>query len=158
MTNEEIQKIALANGFKLKAQPDGSMALNPYVFEFARALVAAQAEKCNAELKKASDTLRVYHEETILLKVEIDALKSENFMLTNERDNSRNSAQYLINEKRVLRKDIAWLRKDAERFAWFFSPSRKVGFTEEYLREINGDRLSMDGWREAIDAAMKETK
>lgn len=39
MTNEQIEHIALANGFKLKQQPDGSMALNPYVFEFARALL-----------------------------------------------------------------------------------------------------------------------
>lgn len=39
MTNEQIQAIALANGFKLKEQPDESMALNPYVFEFANALL-----------------------------------------------------------------------------------------------------------------------
>ncbi len=41
MTNAEIESIALDNGFKLKRQPDGSMALNPYVFEFARKLLAA---------------------------------------------------------------------------------------------------------------------
>jgi hypothetical protein len=39
MTNDQIQEIALANGFKLKPQPDGTMALNPYVFDFARALL-----------------------------------------------------------------------------------------------------------------------
>lgn len=41
MTPELIEQIALANGFKLKKQPDGSMALNPYVFEFANALLLA---------------------------------------------------------------------------------------------------------------------
>lgn len=41
MAPEMIEQIALANGFKLKRQPDGSMALNPYVFEFARALLVA---------------------------------------------------------------------------------------------------------------------
>lgn len=37
--NDRITQIALDNGFKLKEQPDGSMALNPYVFDFARALI-----------------------------------------------------------------------------------------------------------------------
>lgn len=42
MTDEQIQQIAFANGFQLKPQaPDGHLALNPYVFEFARALLAA---------------------------------------------------------------------------------------------------------------------
>ena len=38
MTNDQIKEIALANGFKLKEQPNGEMDLNPYVYEFARAL------------------------------------------------------------------------------------------------------------------------
>ena len=41
MNNEDIERIALTNGFKLKEQADGSMALNPYVFDFARALLSA---------------------------------------------------------------------------------------------------------------------
>jgi hypothetical protein len=40
MTNDRIKELALANGFKLKEQPDGSMDLNPYVFDFANALLA----------------------------------------------------------------------------------------------------------------------
>lgn len=39
MTNEKIELIALANGFNLKRQPDDSIGLNPYVFDFARALI-----------------------------------------------------------------------------------------------------------------------
>jgi len=39
MTNEQIRDIALANGFKLKEQPDGRQDLNPYVYDFARALL-----------------------------------------------------------------------------------------------------------------------
>lgn len=42
MTNEQIKEIALANGFKLKEQPNGEMDLNPYVYEFARALFVEQ--------------------------------------------------------------------------------------------------------------------
>jgi hypothetical protein len=38
VTNEQIKEIALANSFKLKEQPSGEIDLNPYVYEFARAL------------------------------------------------------------------------------------------------------------------------
>lgn len=40
MDNQRIKEMALANGFKLKEQPDGSIDLNPYVYEFALALMA----------------------------------------------------------------------------------------------------------------------
>ena len=36
---EKIKQIALANGFKLKEQHDGHMDLNPYVYDFAEALL-----------------------------------------------------------------------------------------------------------------------
>lgn len=39
MTNDQIKEIALTNGFKLKEQPNGEMDLNPYVYDFARALI-----------------------------------------------------------------------------------------------------------------------
>jgi len=48
MTPERITQLALANGFKLKEQPDGSQALNPYVFDLARALLAAQQAELDA--------------------------------------------------------------------------------------------------------------
>jgi hypothetical protein len=41
MNNERIKELALANGFKLKEQPDGTMELNTYVYEFAKALLEA---------------------------------------------------------------------------------------------------------------------
>lgn len=34
----QIKELALANGFKLKEQPDGTMDLNPYVYDFVKAL------------------------------------------------------------------------------------------------------------------------
>lgn len=43
MTPERIRALALANGFKLKPQPDGKENLNPYVYEFAAALQQDQA-------------------------------------------------------------------------------------------------------------------
>ena len=41
MNNETIKKIALENGFKLKKQSNGEMDLNPYVYDFARALLTS---------------------------------------------------------------------------------------------------------------------
>ncbi|BBI61741.1 hypothetical protein [Vreelandella sulfidaeris] len=68
MTNEQIRDLALANGFKLKAQPDGSEDLNPYVFDFARALIAAtdRTDEVDAlweTLIKVSDALDIDPEE-----------------------------------------------------------------------------------------------
>jgi len=40
MSKERIRELALASGFKLKQQPDGTMELNPYVYEFAAELMA----------------------------------------------------------------------------------------------------------------------
>lgn len=45
MTNDQIKEIALANGFKLKEQPSGEMDLNPYVYDFARALVILKLDE-----------------------------------------------------------------------------------------------------------------
>ena len=36
---ERVRELALQYGFKLKVQPDGTEDLNPYVYEFAYALV-----------------------------------------------------------------------------------------------------------------------
>jgi hypothetical protein len=44
MTNDDIKDLALANGFKLKPQPDSTEDLNPYVYQFARALMMRTAE------------------------------------------------------------------------------------------------------------------
>lgn len=60
MTDGEITLLALNSGFKLKEQPDGSMALNPYVFEFARTLLTFQAPevlKLRAEVERLQDEL-----------------------------------------------------------------------------------------------------
>lgn len=55
MTNEEIKAIALASGFELKPQDViRSMDLNPYVYDFAKALLAAQQSQI-AELKEELD-------------------------------------------------------------------------------------------------------
>lgn len=45
MTNDQIKEIALANGFKLKEQPNGEMDLNPYVYDFARAIAISKLDE-----------------------------------------------------------------------------------------------------------------
>lgn len=49
MDIQKIKELALANGFKLKEQADGSMDLNAYVYDFANAIEQAakahEAEK-----------------------------------------------------------------------------------------------------------------
>ena len=56
-SDEQIKELALANGFKLKEQPDGSLNLNDYVYKFARSLIASSNEppvchcpKCGGKL------------------------------------------------------------------------------------------------------------
>ena len=50
MTNNQIKELALANGFKLKEQSDGTMDLNPYVYDFARALMKRQTVRVYSDI------------------------------------------------------------------------------------------------------------
>lgn len=45
MNKKQIKDLALSNGFKLKEQPSGEMDLNPYVYDFADALLAKVNER-----------------------------------------------------------------------------------------------------------------
>lgn len=45
MNKKQIKDLALSNGFKLKEQPSGEMDLNPYVYDFADALLAKANER-----------------------------------------------------------------------------------------------------------------
>lgn len=58
MTNEQIKEIALANGFKLKEQPDGEMDLNPYVYDFARALVILKLDEAANDINDCEEFAR----------------------------------------------------------------------------------------------------
>lgn len=62
MNNDEIKSIALENGFTLRAQPDDSIDLNPYVYHFAKAMYRkgrsarmAEIRPLVADLKLASE-------------------------------------------------------------------------------------------------------
>lgn len=73
MTNEQIKEIALANGFKLKEQPNGEMDLNPYVYDFARALMVGSLQNIKASVThhKPSD----YHGYVWLIGSEINKIE-----------------------------------------------------------------------------------
>jgi FtsZ-binding cell division protein ZapB len=110
-----------------------------------------------------SDTNRAACEGWYARQPEIDELKSENFMLTNERDNSRNSVIYLINENKALKAEVEKLRKDAERLDFLdsnkdFSMGWKVNVAPVGNLSVRGIIMGGLPIREAIDAAMKETK
>lgn len=55
MTNDQIKEIALANGFKLKEQPSGEMDLNPYVYDFARALVILKLDEAANDINDCEE-------------------------------------------------------------------------------------------------------
>ncbi|WP_373271802.1 hypothetical protein [Acinetobacter pittii] len=70
MDKKTVKEIALANGFKLKEQPDGALELNPYVYVFADKLVEHQQAK--VEELKAS-----HHGEVIGHEVHFKKIKQE---------------------------------------------------------------------------------
>lgn len=56
MNKNKIKELALATGFKLKPQPDGSEDLNPYVYEFAKLLLDEKRKIGLAELLDKTET------------------------------------------------------------------------------------------------------
>ena len=52
MNKQDVKKLALECGFKLKEQPDGSMDLNPYVYKFAEELVLKLGNSWLGEFKE----------------------------------------------------------------------------------------------------------
>lgn len=57
MNKQDVKKLALECGFKLKEQPDGSMDLNPYVYKFAEGLVLKREILCWGSLKKCYQSI-----------------------------------------------------------------------------------------------------
>ena len=70
MTNEDIKKIALENGFKLKVQEDGSEDLNEYVYKFARILAATQNELLFEKLQSYNWVVTKNSERVVKMNIE----------------------------------------------------------------------------------------
>lgn len=76
MNRERIKQLALESGFKLKEQPDGTVDLNPYVYEFAEQLISSAttaANEMNAAIKYQMDKS---NKEIITLRSEIRAINN----------------------------------------------------------------------------------
>ena len=56
---EQIKELALRTGFKLKEQPNGEMDLNPYVYDFARALILSRDETLFYFISKYRDQMNL---------------------------------------------------------------------------------------------------
>lgn len=86
MTKDQIYRLALASGFKPKLQPDGTMDLNPYVYQFAENILADEMKTlfellwsirkaCGDDGKRMQDELVSY---IIELKAKADTLDALN--------------------------------------------------------------------------------
>ena len=73
MTNDQIKEIALANGFKLKEQPNGEMDLNPYVYDFAKALMIGSLQSVNSSVIHHKPNN--YHDHLWLIDSEINKIE-----------------------------------------------------------------------------------
>jgi len=94
MDKKIVKEVALANGFKLKEQPDGSLELNPYVYVFADKLVEHQLAKvCSLEeqVEELQQDLEAQREETIKGYTKISDLRLE-------RDELQKRVQFLEQE------------------------------------------------------------
>lgn len=73
---QHVKEIALANGFKLKEQPDGKMDLNPYVYQFADALCNQQVARID-ELERFNTQLAAQRNEAIERLIELEEVMQD---------------------------------------------------------------------------------
>lgn len=119
MNKKQIKDLALSNGFKLKEQPSGEMDLNPYVYDFADALLT----KANERVNRLEKILQRYESEQLQpLKLRVrelenailDACSTYHFEPDLSQPTSLLKELLEINSKWVLDQEIS---SDAARFA-----------------------------------------
>lgn len=66
MTNDQIRDIALANGFKLKEQPDGTMDLNPYVYDVMQKVMLLKLGQVRADMTDLVDSKDTLESQSML--------------------------------------------------------------------------------------------
>ncbi len=71
MDIQKIKELALANGFKLKDQPNGELDLNPYVYDFANAIEQVAKAQAVPEWVSVEDKLPIDGQDVIAF----DAIK-----------------------------------------------------------------------------------
>lgn len=119
MNKKQIKDLALSNGFRLKEQPSGEMELNPYVYDFADALLT----KANERVNRLEKILQRYESEQLQpLKLRVrelenailDACSTYHFEPDLSQPTSLLKELLEINSKWVLDQEIS---SDAARFA-----------------------------------------
>lgn len=94
MDIQKIKELALANGFKLKEQADGSMDLNAYVYDFANAIEqAAKAQAVpetqqskQAEIDDLNAQLKAVHDSRIEFVEYCRKIESGDFVIVDKTD------------------------------------------------------------------------
>ena len=77
MDVQKIKELALANGFKLKEQADGSMDLNAYVYDFANAIEREAKAQADAPGQITITHERLQELITIAVKTVLDEREKE---------------------------------------------------------------------------------
>lgn len=75
MSKKQIKDLALSNGFKLKQQPNGKMDLNPYVYDFAEALLAKANERIKELEEQQTEDLMFLLEQSLIIEHKQDYKK-----------------------------------------------------------------------------------
>lgn len=129
MTNYQIKQIALTAGFQLKEQADGSMDLNPYVYEFAK-FILAQGQMERDYMSKVLGITRKQRNEWMKKCAKLD---DENSLLKDQGDDHLRETLELIGERNRLTIDIERLQKDSERLAML---RELMGYVEDGSHDI----------------------
>ena len=77
MDIQKVKELALANGFKLKEQADGSMDLNAYVYDFANAIEREAKSQADAPGQITITHERLQELITIAVKTVLDEREKE---------------------------------------------------------------------------------
>ena len=143
---------------------------HPTLEEQFEALYAREAEIMNA-LRQVHQSLSVL-KDSMIPKFSADVANVVRLSIM-QRDNAeqeRNQAMIIVGEQKAELIKAEWnatqarvtaeqaratAMEDARRFDWFFGPDDKTQFMPTYLKGLD-EKWTVDQWREAIDAALKD--
>jgi hypothetical protein len=153
MHREQIKALALANGFKLKTQPDGSEDLNPYVYEFAAALVDTLLPKASPgcfEVPRMCEvfSLPVYSEgENIVDQAEYfaDCLTEKQAAVIayaiNNHDSMRAASLMSARDLVALNEKAEWLQAEVERLRVYTTAQAELEAKNQFfIEELEQER------------------
>jgi hypothetical protein len=132
MNREQIKAMALASGFKLKPQPDGTEDLNPYVYEFAAALTEYMQQQ-NDYLSALASGQPLYG-----LEEKIADLMQRNKALREERDQLKAVLQDVIETAGLSAGCVQLAAPEEVHRTW-------VQFADHYIDQLHQQAKSQPG-------------